>query len=108
MAQKVSILLIDDLDGTEASETVTFGLDGQTYEIDLTDANAKALRDALSSYVGAARKVAGGRGRKATKSTATDGPSAKEIRAWAQANGHDVPDRGRIPSDVREAYLAAH
>ena len=60
MAQKVNIVLVDDLDGTEATETVTFGLDGSTYEIDLNDANAAALREALSGYVGHARKVTGG------------------------------------------------
>ena len=68
MAQKVNIVLVDDLDGTEATETVAFGLDGTTYEIDLNDANAAALREALSGYVGHARKVTGGgrRGRKAS------------------------------------------
>ena len=66
MAQKVNIVLVDDLDGTEATETVSFGLDGATYEIDLNDGNAAALREALSGYVGHARKVTGGarRGRK--------------------------------------------
>ena len=59
MAQKVNIVLVDDLDGTEATETVTFGLDGTSYEIDLNDANASALREALSGYVGHARKVTG-------------------------------------------------
>ena len=60
MAQKVSIVLVDDLDGTEATETVSFGLDGTNYEIDLTDANASDLRDAVSGYVGHARTVTGG------------------------------------------------
>ena len=57
MAQKVSIVLVDDLDGSEAAETISFGLDGTNYEIDLNDANASALREALSGYVGHARKV---------------------------------------------------
>jgi hypothetical protein len=57
MAQKVNIILVDDIDGSDASETVTFGLDGTSYEIDLNDTNAAALRDALATYVGHARKV---------------------------------------------------
>ena len=112
MAQKVNIVLVDDLDGSDATETVSFGLDGTSYEIDLNDANAAGLRDALASYVGHARKVAGSRrgGRRpaASSSSATGGPSAKEVREWARANGHDVPDRGRVSAEVRQAYDAAH
>ena len=109
MAQKVNIILVDDIDGSEATETVTFGLDGTTYEIDLNDKNAAALRDALATYVGHGRKVGAGprRGRRSS-AAATTGPSAKEIRDWARSNGHDVPDRGRVSAEVREAYDAAH
>ena len=107
MAQKVHITLEDDLDGGDATETVTFGLDGRTYEIDLNDKNAAALRDALARYVGAARR-AGGRSRRGAKRHTQVGPSAREIRDWARSNGHKVPDRGRIPADVREAFEAAH
>lgn len=109
MAQKVSIILVDDIDGGDASETVQFGLDGTTYEIDLSDTNAKALRDALSGYVGHARKVGSGR-RSNRRAGGGDSPgsNAKEVRAWARENGHDVPERGRIPADVREAYDSAH
>jgi len=109
MAQKVNIVLVDDVDGSEATETVTFGLDGTTYEIDLNDKNAAKLRDALSGYVGHARKVgrAPSRGRKAA-ATSGDGASAKEIRDWARGNGYDVPERGRVSADVREAYAKAH
>jgi len=108
MAQKVNIVLVDDLDGSEATGTVTFGLDGTTYEIDLNDTNAAALRDALSGYIGHGRKVgtAPRRGRRAA--AGASGPSAKEIRDWARANGHDVPDRGRVSAEVREAYDRAH
>jgi hypothetical protein len=107
MAQKVHITLEDDLDGGDATETVTFGLDGRTYEIDLNDKHAKALRDALARYVGAARRSGGGRGTAAKRRTQV-GTSAREIRDWARSNGHKVPDRGRIPADVREAFEAAH
>jgi hypothetical protein len=108
MAQKVNIVLVDDIDGSEATETVSFGLDGTSYEIDLNDKNAASLRDALAGYVGHARKVgaASRRGRKASSSAG--GPSAKEIREWARANGHDVPERGRVSAEVRQAYDAAH
>ncbi|KAA1419559.1 Lsr2 family protein [Nocardioides humilatus] len=108
MAQRVNIVLVDDIDGSEASETVAFGLDGSSYEIDLNEKNAAKLRDALAGYVGHARKVGGARrGRSAAKAPA-GGVSAKDVRDWARANGHKVPDRGRIPADVREAYDAAH
>lgn len=105
MAQKVNILLVDDIDGSEASETVGFALDGTSYEIDLNAEHADALRGALAAYVGHGRRVTGSgakRGRKAAVST--EGPSAREIREWARSNGFAVPERGRIPADVREAY----
>ena len=112
MAQKVQIILEDDLDGGEADETVSFALDGTSYEIDLNDANATKMREALAPYVAHARKVTGSRGgrRSGGRSTAGSGsgPTPKEIREWARENGHDVPDRGRIPTEVREAYDAAH
>lgn len=113
MAQKIHIVLEDDIDGSEASETVSFGLDGTSYEVDLNEKNAAALRDALATYVGHGRKVGSAprRGRKAgsaAASTSTSGPSAREIRDWARTAGHDVPDRGRVSAEVREAFDAAH
>ena len=110
MAQKVHIVLEDDIDGSEATETVSFALDGTSYEIDLNDENAAKLRDALAPYIGHGRKVSGGarRGGGRRSAAANGGPSAKEIREWARANGHDVPERGRIPADVRSAYDAAN
>ncbi len=109
MAQKVNIVLVDDLDGSEADETVTFGLDGTTYEIDLNDSNAAALREALSGYVGHARKVTGGarRGRKASGASST-GTNTKDVREWAKSQGMEVSERGRISADVQQAYDAAH
>ena len=111
MAQKIHVVLEDDLDGGPADETVTFGLDGTTYEIDLNAKNAGALRDAFASYVGHARKVGGGtrRARKTSAGSGSggDGTSAKEIRDWARSNGYDVPDRGRVSAEVRSAYDAA-
>lgn len=107
MAQKVHITLEDDLEGGDATETVSFGLDGKTYEIDLNDKNSAALRAALARYVGAARR-SGGRATTAAKRRTQMGTSAREIRDWARSNGHKVPDRGRIPADVRDAFEAAH
>jgi hypothetical protein len=109
MAQRVNVVLVDDVDGSEASETVKFGLDGADYEIDLSADNAGKLRDALALYVGHGRRT-GGRRRGAQAATPTrdaSGPSAAEIRAWARENGWDVPERGRVSSEVREAFLAS-
>lgn len=109
MAQKVHIVLVDDIDGSEATETISFGLDGSSYEIDLNEKNAAALREAMAPYVGHARKVGGRRNSRRTPgSPASDGPSAREIRQWARENGWDVPDRGRVSAEVRQAYADAH
>ena len=105
MAQRVNIVLVDDLDGNDADETVTFGIDGVNYEIDLSTAHATKLRETLTTYVDAARRV-GGRRRSGPK--AGGNTAAAEIRAWARENGWDVPDRGRVSAEVREAYATAH
>ncbi len=107
MAQKVNIILVDDLDGSEATETVSFGLDGSSYEIDLNDANAASLREALGGYVGHARKVTGG-ARRARKATAGSSTNTKDVREWAKDQGMEVSERGRISADVQQAYDAAH
>ena len=108
MAQRVNIVLVDDIDGGEADETVTFGLDGSTYEIDLSSKNAAKLRAAVAPYVGHGRKLSGRRsgGRRAAGSA--NGPSAREVREWARANGWNLSDRGRVAAEVRQAYDAAH
>lgn len=106
MAQKVNIILVDDLDGSDADETVSFALDGTSYEIDLNEKNAAKLREALSGYVGHARKVTTSRKRRA--SAPASGPSARELRDWARSNGFEVSDRGRVSAEVREAFDAAH
>ncbi|MFH7596610.1 Lsr2 family protein [Streptomyces racemochromogenes] len=107
MAQKVQVLLVDDLDGGEADETVTFALDGKTYEIDLTTANAEKLRGLLDPYTKSGRRT-GGRasaGRAKGRAAASTGsPDTAEIRAWAKAQGLSVNDRGRVPAEIREAY----
>jgi hypothetical protein len=111
VAQIREIRLVDDLDGEKADETVEFGLDGKNYEIDLSTGNADRLRDALASYVGAARKVAANRRRASTVSAngaarkpSIDREQNQAIRDWARKRGMKVSDRGRIPAEVLEAY----
>ena len=113
MAQKVQVVLLDDLDGGEASETMTFSLDGASYEIDLSAGNAATLREALAPYVGVARRTSARRRRPSSDGRRSSGRasgrgSTPEIRAWARANGYQVSDRGRINSEVLEAYEAAN
>jgi hypothetical protein len=107
MAQKVNIVLVDDIDNTDADETVSFGLDGKNYDIDLNTKNATALREALAPYVGHARRAGGSTRRSASRGTSSRS-SAGDIREWAKSNGFEVSERGRISSEVREAYAAAH
>lgn len=110
MAQKVQIILEDDIDGGVADQTISFGFDGTSYEIDLSEVNAQKMRDALAPYLTHGRKVSARttqrRGSRAGSGGNNGGSSAKEIRAWARENGHTVPERGRIPAEIREAYEA--
>lgn len=107
MAQRVQVLLVDDVDGGDASETVTFALDGVSYEIDLNAKNAASMRDAFATWIGHGRRVAGrsASGRRATRSSGGNDTAA--VREWARSNGHKVSDRGRISADVLAAYAAA-
>jgi hypothetical protein len=114
MAQKVTVQLVDDLDGTAGSDisTVAFSLDGVSYEIDLTDGNAGKLRDHLAEFISSARRT-GGRAKRTNTLTAVpptgSGRSREQtqaIREWAKKNGHGVSTRGRIPAAVIEAFEA--
>jgi hypothetical protein len=109
MAQKVEVKLIDDLDGSEATQTVLFALDGKSYEIDLNDDNNSKLREALAPFVGVARKVSGGRMPSVRRIGAT-GPTRDlaKVRQWARENGYDVNDRGRVPGNILEAFDKAN
>ncbi|XVV08047.1 histone-like nucleoid-structuring protein Lsr2 [Actinosynnema sp. CA-248983] len=116
MAQKVLVQLLDDLDGapTENGQTVSFALDGVTYEIDLRPENAARLRNSLADFVASARKT-GGRAKRGTATgtrrvvaEARTKEQTKAIREWARSNGHELSDRGRIPAHVIEAFEAAH
>jgi hypothetical protein len=106
----VEILLTDDLDGTDLpagrGETVTFGLDGSSYETDLGTKNAATLRKALAVYIDAARPIRTKRGKKVTRSTV--GADARTVKESARANGYEANDRGRVPGDIKEAFEAAN
>lgn len=110
MAQKVEVTLVDDLDGGKADETVVFGLDGTRYVIDLSDKNAKKLRDTLARYVEAARRDRGGRaaGRPAARKAAQAGPNTSDVREWAKAQGFEVSERGRVSKDLIVKFQEAH
>jgi hypothetical protein len=114
MAQRTVVLLTDDLDGSEAEETVRFDLDGTQYEIDLNKKNAKALRDNLARYVQHARRAgSSGRGRgRGRPSGRQDGSQRaadpKEVRAWAQSQGIEVSQRGRVPANLVAQFQEAN
>jgi hypothetical protein len=119
VAQKVVVLLTDDMDGKPITdgggETITFGLDGRNYEIDLSKKNADALRDALAQYVAAARRTGhsgGPRGRSRGSSSASPRPGRdyepKQVRAWAEKQGIEVSPRGRVPGDLIVKFQAAN
>jgi hypothetical protein len=105
MAKRTQIILIDDLDGSAADETVTFALDGVNYEIDLSSSNAARLRETFAPFAAVATRV-GGR-RKAGRRSGSDS-GATDIRAWALGQGMSVSTRGRVSAEVRAAYEAAH
>lgn len=111
MAQKTIVELIDDLDGTPGDDidNIEFALDGVTYEIDLNERNAANLRDTLAEFIASARR-SGGRIRRGAARPAGDKRSSAEnqaIREWAQANGHSISERGRIPAAIIESYEEA-
>ncbi|GAA4050340.1 Lsr2 family protein [Nonomuraea sp. NPDC050663] len=112
MAKQIQEILIDDLDGGEANETVSFAIDGASYEIDLSDGNAKKLRDALTPFVQGARKSGAtavrrrGGGRASSRQMSRD--QSARIRAWAKERGLPVSERGRIAGNIVEQYEAAH
>lgn len=107
MAQQVQVLLTDDLDGGEATQTITFGLDGNSFEIDLSDANAKQLRDTFAPFTDHARK-AGTNAPAKSRRTAEGRARAGDIRAWAKDQGYKISDRGRIPPAIVRDYEQAH
>lgn len=111
MARETIVRLVDDLDGGAADESVSFSLDGSAYEIDLSSANAKKLRDSLQQFIEHSRRAGSvkrsGRGPGRPRGTSSRERSA-DIRAWAKGQGIKVNERGRIPASVVEQYEAAH
>ncbi|MCP2257794.1 Lsr2 protein [Streptoalloteichus tenebrarius] len=116
MAQKVTVELVDDLDGTRAEETVEFALDGVAYQIDLSATNAGKLRDALATFVASARRAGGGRKRGGAttarkgggRPASADREQNQAIREWARKRGMKVSERGRISTEVLNAYHQAN
>lgn len=113
VAKQTTVTLIDDIDGSEAEEQVEFAIDGKSYEIDLSAANGARLRDALAPFVSAARRTSTRRSSGGSTSTASSRPSTdrelnQAIREWAQKEGMKISERGRIPSNVLEAYHQNH
>jgi hypothetical protein len=109
MAQKTVVTIIDDLDGsTKRVQTMTFALDGQAYEIDLSEVNAGTLREVLADYVSAARKVSTARRTGPARRGTTAREQSRAVRAWATSTGRKVSARGRIPEEIQREYDAEH
>jgi len=110
MAQKVQVVLVDDLDNGPADETVTFSLDGVSYEIDLSHDNAAAFRDLLAPYVGHGRRLGAARRAAARRARGAGSGSSNPavVREWAKSQGIAVNERGRISADLQAKYDAAH
>jgi hypothetical protein len=114
MAQKV--MLIDDLDGSEGAETITYSVDGQEYEIDLSEDNAEKFRAALAPFIEKSRPVeptpvitlAPVRTGRRQSSGGSGRDDISQIRAWAESQGLDVSARGRIKKEIIDAYDQAH
>ncbi|MFC7650438.1 histone-like nucleoid-structuring protein Lsr2 [Streptosporangium lutulentum] len=113
MVRWIREILIDDLDGGEAHETVRFAIDSTSYEIDLHEATAQKLRELLAPFMASARRSSGdtvSRRRRGSDSSTRTLPREKssDIRTWAKAHGLSVSERGRIAAKVVEQYEAAH
>jgi hypothetical protein len=107
VVQRVEVVLVDDIEGGPATETVQFGLDGVNFEIDVNEANAHRLREAMAPFVGHARRTGGRRATTTTRRPARTSETA-QIRAWARERGLPVNERGRIPAEIVAQYEAAH
>jgi Lsr2 len=108
MAKNISMVITDDLDGSEDAETVAFGLDGVSYEIDLAQPNRARLAGALAPFIAAGRRVSRGSRRRGAGSAAGPRVDRAVVRAWAREAGLAVSERGRISAQVMSQYEAAH
>jgi len=107
MSKNVSVIVTDDLDGSDNAETVSFGFDGVTYEIDLAKKNRAKLEKALAPYIEAGRRVPRG-GRRAGGRAGGASADRSAVRAWAKSAGLEVSDRGRVSAEIMRQYEAAH
>lgn len=107
MAEHVVKRLIDDLDGGDADEIVLFSIDGRSYEIDLSAANARRLRDCFAPFVQRARRAGGARGGRRRGHAVSNRTRSADIRSWAKAHGIPVSERGRVPAAVVAQYEKA-
>ncbi len=113
MAQRVLVLLEDDIDNSEATQTVRFGVDGVDHEIDLNDHHAAQLRDAFATWVAAARKLSttrpahGSNSKNRASATPIDPEQSTAMRDWGRSAGYTLSDRGRVPQTVQDAYHQA-
>jgi Lsr2 len=113
MAQKVITEFIDDIDGSPAERTFTFAVDGTNYEIDLSAENIAEFESAIGGFLESARKVkASGNGRRLRSAGASGGQQSREqtraVRQWARQHGHNISNRGRIPTSIQQAFDQAH
>lgn len=106
MSSKTVVEFIDDLDGSHAHETVRFGFENQDYEIDLSEKNLTSLREALTPYIRAARKVRDGVAEPDRFRTETS-VDPQAVRQWARARGIDIPARARVPQEIIDQFRAA-
>ncbi|WP_051898586.1 histone-like nucleoid-structuring protein Lsr2 [Sciscionella sediminilitoris] len=103
--ERTVIQLVDDLDGTEAEETITFRIDSTTYEIDLSKPNAETFRHQIEPFITNARIIKqSGRTTTLAKSNPVPSEQTKAIRKWARNHGYSVSDRGRIPEAILEEF----
>jgi nucleoid-associated protein Lsr2 len=107
MARQVLERLVDDLDGSQGDETIEFSLDGKNLVIDLSEGNARRLREVLAPFVAAARRAGGAR-RQVSTGIAAQRPrdDTAGIRRWLAENGYPVKERGRISAAWRADYEA--
>jgi hypothetical protein len=108
MAKRVSVTLVDDTDGSNADETVSFALDGVSYEIDLSNHNADKLRNSLATWIGFATRSGGRKAAPKATGRSAGRRDLSAVREWARANGYQVSERGRVAADVQAAYDKAN
>jgi hypothetical protein len=108
MVRNVSVVITDDLDGSPGAVTVTFGVDGVGYEIDLGQPNRDRLAGSLAPFIAAGRRVSRGSRRGTSGPARGPRPDRAAVRAWARQAGLAVSERGRISAEVMSQYEAAH